>query len=450
MSIGDYTNNYSVPLSNFDTATWIDEDWARWRMLDALIAAIDDADIPIVVATGAANAFVATYTPAVTAYALGLTLQFVANSAVTGASTINVNGLGAKALKINGVDTVTGDIPVNSYVKIIYNGTDFSVVDPKKPVNTNQNVITGVSGATPNAATDFYVESAGPTYVELLGPNSSTQGYMFSRPALGYAGGAKYDHVNDLYTIRVFGNDVFTIDASGFITAAKFIGAVQGNVVGNADTASALATSRTIAFTGNVTGTGSFNGSANYSAALTIAANVVTNAMLVDVPTATFKGRTTAGTGDPEDLTATQATALLNAVVGDSGAGGTKGIVPAPAAGSAADRKMLSAAGTFDKQVVFAYAKINGATGALVKGFNVASASRDALGRYSITFTDAAADANYVIQATASKATTFVFATIYETVPPTTGGCSIRTMEVLVTPAASAADCDFLHITIFE
>lgn len=38
----------------------------------------------------------------------------------------------------------------------------------------------------------------------------------------------------------------------------------------------------------------------------------ITNAKLANVATATFKGRTTAGTGSPEDLTATQATALLN------------------------------------------------------------------------------------------------------------------------------------------
>lgn len=38
----------------------------------------------------------------------------------------------------------------------------------------------------------------------------------------------------------------------------------------------------------------------------------VTNAKLAHVNTATLKGRTTAGTGDPEDLTKTQALALLN------------------------------------------------------------------------------------------------------------------------------------------
>ena len=46
--------------------------------------------------------------------------------------------------------------------------------------------------------------------------------------------------------------------------------------------------------------------------AQTIAADVVTNAKLANVNSATFKGRVTAAVGDPEDLTATQATSLLN------------------------------------------------------------------------------------------------------------------------------------------
>ena len=52
-------------------------------------------------------------------------------------------------------------------------------------------------------------------------------------------------------------------------------GNVTGNLTGNADTASALATARTLSFTGDVTGTGDFDGSGNLATALTIAANSV-------------------------------------------------------------------------------------------------------------------------------------------------------------------------------
>ena len=57
----------------------------------------------------------------------------------------------------------------------------------------------------------------------------------------------------------------------------------------------------------------------------TIGTNVVTNAMLAQVATAIFKGRTSAGTGNVEDLTVTQATAMLNQF---STSTTTKGLVP--------------------------------------------------------------------------------------------------------------------------
>lgn len=59
--------------------------------------------------------------------------------------------------------------------------------------------------------------------------------------------------------------------------------------------------------TGDVTA-----GPGSSSQAATIANDAVTNAKLANVDTQTFKGRTAAGTGDPEDLTIAQAKALLN------------------------------------------------------------------------------------------------------------------------------------------
>jgi hypothetical protein len=79
--------------------------------------------------------------------------------------------------------------------------------------------------------------------------------------------------------------------------------------------------------------------------AFTIASHAVTNAKAAQMVAHTFKGNNTASTADAIDLTATQLTAELNVVVGDSGSGGTKGLMPAPAAGDAAAGKFANAAG---------------------------------------------------------------------------------------------------------
>lgn len=82
------------------------------------------------------------------------------------------------------------------------------------------------------------------------------------------------------------------------------------------------------------------------SAAATIANDAVTNAKMANMSQATIKGRASgAGTGDPADLTGTQATAILDGFVGDSGSGGVKGLVPAPATGDAS--KYLKGDGTW-------------------------------------------------------------------------------------------------------
>jgi hypothetical protein len=82
--------------------------------------------------------------------------------------------------------------------------------------------------------------------------------------------------------------------------------------------------------------------------AATVPDDSITNAKLANMAQSTIKGRASgAGTGDPTDLTGTQATVILDAMVGDSGSGGTKGLVPAPGAGDTAAGKFLKADGTF-------------------------------------------------------------------------------------------------------
>jgi hypothetical protein len=85
----------------------------------------------------------------------------------------------------------------------------------------------------------------------------------------------------------------------------------------------------------------------NNAGAYTIVSNAVTNAKMAQMAAHTFKGNNTGSTADSLDLSVTQLTAELNAVVGDSGSGGTKGLVPAPAAGDAAAGKFLGAGGGY-------------------------------------------------------------------------------------------------------
>lgn len=78
-----------------------------------------------------------------------------------------------------------------------------------------------------------------------------------------------------------------------------------------------------------------------------IANNSITNAKLAQMPTKTIKGNNTGATANPSDLTTSQVNSMLPVCVGDSGSGGTQGLVPAPPTGSAAAQKLLSAGCTW-------------------------------------------------------------------------------------------------------
>ena len=62
----------------------------------------------------------------------GLFITFKANTDNTGACTINVNSLGAKALKVqgDGADPANGWITAGNVVVAVYDGTVFQIINP--------------------------------------------------------------------------------------------------------------------------------------------------------------------------------------------------------------------------------------------------------------------------------------------------------------------------------
>ncbi len=148
-------------------------------------------------------------------------------------------------------------------------------------------------------------------------------------------------------TALIFGQLVTASYADNSVTVAKMQQLAGLSVLGNGANGAANMAALTAGTDGFVLRRSGTSLAFGTIATAGIANAAVDNTKLANMATATFKGRATAGTGDPEDLNVTQATALLNAMVGDTGTGGTKGLVPAPAAGDAAAGKVLGADGTW-------------------------------------------------------------------------------------------------------
>lgn len=133
-----------------------------------------DGDGPIDYAadTGSANAYVLALTPALPEYVTGYALWFKAAHANTGASTLNIDGLGVKDIKrAGGAALQPGDIQAGGLVHVVFDGAQFQLVNPAKPAV----LCAADSGSTDNA----YVLSLTPAipalYTGLLVAFTSTR-----------------------------------------------------------------------------------------------------------------------------------------------------------------------------------------------------------------------------------------------------------------------------------
>jgi hypothetical protein len=99
--------------------------------------------------------YLAVLSPAITAYTAGLIVNFTASTTNTGASTLNVNSLGAKSIKKHGITTLDpNDIVSGAAVTVIYDGTNFQLV------NKAQGTV--VYGADTNTTAGVYTVALSP------------------------------------------------------------------------------------------------------------------------------------------------------------------------------------------------------------------------------------------------------------------------------------------------
>jgi len=127
---------------------------------------------------GSANTYTASPSPAITAYVAGMEFNFKVNATNTGASTLNISGLGAKNIKKysagSKVNIEAGDLQENKYNKVIFDGTDYMLLNPEiidnlksnnltvnNKLNTQQNTATISSGAITYTGAYMVVDTEG-------------------------------------------------------------------------------------------------------------------------------------------------------------------------------------------------------------------------------------------------------------------------------------------------
>ena len=117
---------------------------------------VQDGVITYLTSVSGTDTITAVAAVGMTAYATGQKFTFVSAGANTGAATININSIGAKALTKNGATALSaGDIPSGAAVEVVYDGTQFQVVSSMPVAAPVSGDVVGPASATDNALARF-------------------------------------------------------------------------------------------------------------------------------------------------------------------------------------------------------------------------------------------------------------------------------------------------------
>jgi len=188
----------TAPVANLPMATYAHTGVgnATVRTMYASAGQVQDSTLQYLTGVAGTNTITATAPVSMSALAAGQIFRFIAAASNTGGVTININSIGAKAITKNGTTALTAnDILINSAVQVIYDGTQFQLVNPV--VNSiPTGVITMWSGtiatipsgwllcdgtnSTPDLRNRFivgaYSDTAGVAYTTITGANTQIGG----------------------------------------------------------------------------------------------------------------------------------------------------------------------------------------------------------------------------------------------------------------------------------
>ena len=164
-SDGQTTASGNLPMGNF-IHTGVGNATVRNNYASA--GQVQDGVLTYLTSVSGTNTITAVGAVGMTAYATGQQFTFVAAGANTGATTLNINSIGAKAITKNGTTALSsGDIVSGSVAEVVYDGTQFQLISaiPISGLATPISVANGGTGLTSAGTAGNVLTSNGSAWV---------------------------------------------------------------------------------------------------------------------------------------------------------------------------------------------------------------------------------------------------------------------------------------------